>query len=117
MFGVLTMHLNRLVNYGHSFEGAKELYDLLSTYPLNHSFFHLFEPQRKKLPIPTPRCKDISEMQNFYFVKYDRDKGIATGKYHSEVGTETYFEIDEQEGLKKIKCDSKHQNNAGKVNR
>ena len=104
MFGVLTMHLTRLVNYGHSFNGAEDLYNLLSAYPLAHSYFHLFKPQRKKLPLPQP--SESKELTNFYFMDYDREKGIATGKYHSAVGTPTFFGVHSIEGLKKKKATS-----------
>ena len=100
MFGVLTMHLARLVNYGHSYEQAEDLFNLLSTYPLQHSFFHLFKPKRGKLPFPTPTSKELS---NFYIVEYDNDKGVAVGRYHSKVGKDIHFEAHKTEGLKSTK--------------
>ena len=102
MFGVLTMHLTRLVNYGHSYEGAEDLFDLLSNYPLQHSFFHLFKPKRKLLPFPKPQNNDAG-LSNFHFIEYDRDNGTAAGKYHSDVGTKTQFQSHPIDGLIKKK--------------
>ena len=51
MFGVLTMHLARLINYGHLFDGVEELYNVLVEFPLQHSFFHLFRPKRNALSL------------------------------------------------------------------
>ena len=101
MFGVLTMHLSRLVNSGHSFEGAEDLFNLLSAFPLRHSFFHLFQPQRHKLRIPEPsnQAKDIT---NFYLMEYDRDQGVCIGQFHSEVSVKMHFKIHNTEGLKKL---------------
>ena len=99
MFGVLTMHLARLVHYGHSFEGAEDLYNILARFPLQHSFFHLFKPKREELNIPKPT--DAKELSNLYLVTYDKDKGIVIGKYHSKFGTDVCFEIHKTEGLKR----------------
>ena len=82
MFGVLTMHIGRLVNNGHSFDGAEDLFNLLSKFPLQHSFFHLFKPKRKKLPIPTP--KDKTALSNFHLITFDNESGIAKCRYHSD---------------------------------
>ena len=98
MFGVLTRHLARLVNHGHSFETAEDLFNLLSEFPLRHTYFHLFKPERNRLPIPKP---DSAELSNFYLVEYDRDKGIVTGKYHSQIGTKIRFVVDKDQGLKR----------------
>ena len=100
MFGVLTMHLSRLVNHGHSFEGAEDLFNLLSEFPLQHSFYHLFKPQRKSLRIPAPTA--VTELSNFHFTQYDQEQRIAKGKYHSLYGTDEIFKCDRIEGLKKI---------------
>ena len=99
MFGVLTMHLARLVNYGHSFEGAEDIYNLLKRFPLQHSEFHLFKPNRKLLiwPAPAKNC----QLKQFYLVEYERDNQIASGKYHSGHGTKVEFDADVEEGLKR----------------
>ena len=100
MFGVLTMHLTRLVNHGHSYKGAEDLFDLLSRYPLNHSFFHLFRPKRKSVNFPTPPDNNAG-LSNFHFISFDRDIGEAYGKYHSDIGTKTLLQLHPTEGFKK----------------
>ena len=99
MFGVLTMHLTRLVNHGHGYEGAGDLFDLLSEFPLEHSFFHLFKPKRNSIPFPSPVNNDAG-LSNFHLVKFDRDSGEGMGKYHSDVGTEVLLSSHPSEGIK-----------------
>lgn len=99
MFGVLTMHLTRLVNHGHAYEGAEDLFDLLSQYPLEHTFFHLFKPKRESIPFPSPLDNDAG-LSNFHLVEFNRDTGEAKGKYHSDVGTEVLLSSDLSEGFK-----------------
>ena len=99
MFGVLTMHLARLVNHGHSFEGAEDIFNLLRLHPLQHSFFHLFDPKRDIVRWPQP--KPNTQLSKFHLVQYDRDSKKAFGKYHSKYGTAIKFVVDEKEGLKK----------------
>ena len=99
MFGVLTMHLNCLVNNGHLYKGAEDLFELLSVFPLKHSFFHLFQPKRNVLPFPRP-SNNKAKLSKFYFIKFDKDIGAASGKYHSDVGMEVNFESHPTEGLK-----------------
>ena len=101
MFDILTMHLAHLVNHGHSFEGAEELYNLLSEFPLRHSFFHLFQPQRGKLRLPKPATS--SPIPSFYFMRYNKDEGTATGQYHSAIGSMVKFHVDQTQGLKKMR--------------
>lgn len=99
MFGVLTMHLGRLVNYGHSYQNAEDLFNMLSNFPLQYSFFHLFKPMRNKLPIPTPN--DKASLSNFHLIRFDATKGIAKGRYHSEFSIDQIFETHQTEGLRK----------------
>ena len=84
MFGIMTQHLTRLINHGHSFSTAEELYDLLVEYPLRHSEFHLFQPKRTALydwTVSQP-TKDIG-MKWFYLLRYDAEKKCTTGFHHS----------------------------------
>jgi len=46
LFGILTQHLNLLVDEGYSFDSAEELYELLTMFPLNHTEFHLLNLNR-----------------------------------------------------------------------
>ena len=48
LFGILTQHLNDLVDQGESFETAEELYNLLKKDPLQHTEFHLLNIDREK---------------------------------------------------------------------
>ena len=100
MFGVLTMHLTRLVNHGNSYSGAEDIFHLLCKNPLNHSFFHLFQPQRNKIPFPSPP-NNSAGLSNFHFIEFDRDTGAAAGKYHSNIGTEVLLESHPTNGLMK----------------
>lgn len=100
MFGVLTMHLARLVNHGHSFEGAKDFFNILSNFPLQHSFFHLFQPQRNCICLP--ELMTGMSLSNFHFTHYDRDNKIVKGYYHSLYGTDIVFECNNRQGLKKV---------------
>ena len=93
------MHLARLVSYGHSYENAEDLYGLLEKFPLEHSFFHLLDPQRNSLPIPSPSNK--SGLSNFHHIKYNRGKRAAEARYHSKYSVDTHFNIDKTEGLKR----------------
>ena len=102
MFGVLTMHLARLVNYGHSYEDAADIFNLLSEYPLSHTYTHLYEPKRKYLPFPKPKNANAG-LSNFYFFQFDNEKGTAVGKYHSKDGTETKLQSHPQQGLRALK--------------
>ena len=99
MFGVMTMHLVRLVNHGHSFEGADDLFNLLRTFPLQHSFFHLFQPNREMLPWPKPNAN--TQLSKFHLVEYDRVRKEVAAKFHSHIGTAQLFDVDEREGIKK----------------
>ena len=99
MFGVLTMHLMRLVNYRHSFEGAEELYNLLVRFPLQHSEYHLFRPNRNILSWPKPKA--TTQLKKAYLTVYDREKQIAYRKIHSKIGCAALLNRHSSEGFKK----------------
>ena len=99
MFGVLTMHLVRLINYGHSFEGAEELYNLLVRFPLQHSEYHLFRPNRNLLSWPKPKA--ASQLKKAYLTLYDHEKQVAHTKLHSKISTASLLNRHRLEGLKK----------------
>lgn len=101
LFGVLTMHLLRLVNHGHSYEKAEDIFRILQEFPLQHTHVHLFTPQRNQIPIPKP--KDDSGLSNFHLVLYDRKSQIATAKYFSDYSKDVYFQKATTLGLKKTK--------------
>ena len=96
------MHLARLVNYGHSYEGAEDIFDLLLRYPLSHTYVHLYKPKRKYLPFPKPRNADAG-LSHFHLIEFNSEEGAATGKYHSHLGTETKLKGHPTEGLKAVK--------------
>ena len=64
MFGIITMHLVRLVNYGHSYQSAQDLFELLKEFPLRNSSYHLFKPCRNLLSWPVID-KTTSGLKNF----------------------------------------------------
>jgi len=107
LFGVLTMHLLRLVNYGHSYQGAKEIFDLLRLYPLQSCVFHHFNPKRDILQFPEP--KQGSNLAQFYLLQFDHEKGKAFAKWHSEIGTKVPFDVNGIEGLRKRTNGSRQQ--------
>ena len=99
MFGVLTMHLARLVNHGHSYESASDVYKLLERFPLQHTFVHLMKPQQNTLPFPTP--SDKASLSNFHLIKYNRKDRVAVGRYHSQYSVDIPFVTCRKEALKK----------------
>ena len=46
LFGILTQHINRLVDEGNSFDSAEKLYTLLTENPIEHTEFHLLNLNR-----------------------------------------------------------------------
>lgn len=96
---MLTMHLARIVSYGHSFESANDIYNLLEKYPLQHTHIHLMRPQRNSLPIPEPQAS--SQLSTFHLVGYNSKMRMATAKFHSQYSVDVHFEADKIEGLKK----------------
>ena len=114
MFGVLTMHLARLVNYGHSYETAEDIFDLLLRYPLNHTYVHLYKPKRKYLPYPKPR-NAAAGLSNFHLIEYDNEKGTAAGKFHSHIGTETKLRVHATGGLKAVPKRGRIQNGESNI--
>ena len=104
MFGIMTMHLYRLVNYGNSFNDSESLFLLLQAHPLNRSVYHLFKPQRKILKFPKP---DNPQLKRLHLLQYDLDCGEAIGKIHSDIGTSLKLYSHGTEGLSKIKGSKK----------
>jgi len=100
MFGVLTMHLARLVNHGYSYEGTEDLFYLLCDHPLQHSFFHWFEPKRDIIRWPQP--KPASALSKFHLIQYNPDSKTATAKFHSKYGIDVVFDVHDKEGLEKV---------------
>lgn len=103
MFGILTMHLVRLVNYGHSFANAESLFLLLQEFPLNQSTYHLFKPNRKLLKFPKPDGdqKNKSNLNSLHLIQFDPGTGKAVGKYHSHIGTDINYSYHSTKGLQK----------------
>ena len=82
MFGVLTRHLQRLVDGGASFKNAAELYNLLVKHPLKHSEFHLFLPQRLAVNWKVD-TKLVEKLGSYYLLEYDIETRKTIGKVHS----------------------------------
>lgn len=102
------MHLARLVSYGHKFQSARDIYDLLEKFPLQHSFIHLMKPQRKKLPLPAP--SNTSHLSNFHLIKYDSETRTAAVRYYSQYSLDIIYDADKKEGLKRqLKTGTKSQ--------
>ena len=98
MFGILTMHLLRLVNYGHSYQSAKDLFDLLQQFPLQRSTYHLFKPHRNLLSWPAINKKTL-KLKRLHLLEFDSEKQKAFGKYHSDVSTSIEYCTHNKEGL------------------
>ena len=47
LFGILTQHINRLIDEKHSFDSAETLYKILTDNPIEHTEFHLLNLNRK----------------------------------------------------------------------
>ncbi len=86
LFGVLAMHLTRLVDSGASFKNAEELYDLLVRRPLKHTEFHLFKPQRNLIDWKVTNKIEKLSLGNFYLIKKVGDHIVR--KAHSRHGKE-----------------------------
>lgn len=98
MFGILTMHLARLINYGHSFDGAEDIYNLLVLFPLQYSEFHYFDPKRNLLT--WPEASAAAKLASYYIVNYKREERIAVGQFHSGLSTPVILDVHQTEGLK-----------------
>ena len=97
-FGIMTQHLKRLVNYGHGYSTAEELYNLLVEFPLRFSEFHLYQPKRKHLiHWPTTKRIDNLGLKMFYLLEYDHEQKRTEGFYHSRHSRGIHLEaVDEQ---------------------
>ena len=101
MFGILTMHLVRLVNYGHSYQNAEDLFDLLLQFPLQRSSFHHFKPHRNLLSWPVIN-KATSKLNRLHLLQFDAEKQTAYGKHHSNVSIPIEYRTHKMEGLRII---------------
>ena len=111
MFGIITMHLVRLVNYGHSYQSAQDLFELLKEFPLRNSSYHLFKPCRNLLSWPVID-KTTSRLKKLHLLEFDPKQQKAFGKLHSNVSTKIEYFAHKKEGLriKKIKGKKKNRN-------
>ena len=82
-FGVLGRHLRALVDMGYSFTNAQELYQLLVDFPLQHSHYHLFLPDRNMINWYVPSPVRSIGLPNAYLLLYDKASGKITAKIHS----------------------------------
>ena len=99
MFGILTMFLRRLVNHGHSFKNAKDLFDLLAAFPIERSSFHLFQPCQNLLIWPRAD-KSNSKLKQLSLLKYDKESKQVKGEFHSGISVPIPYCFDCREGLK-----------------
>ena len=99
MFGILTMHLVRLVNYGHSYQSAQDLFELLKEFPLKNSNYHLFKPCRNLLSWPVVD-KTTSKLRKLHLLEFDPKQQKAFGKLHSNVSTKIEYISHKKEGLR-----------------
>ena len=113
MFGVLTMHLVRLVNYGHSYQSAKDLFELLRVFPLRSSSYHLFKPRRNLLTWPVID-KTMSKLRKLHLLEFDSKKQKAYGKLHSNVSTKIEYYVHKKEGLQ-IRATNKEDKNKDEI--
>ena len=114
MFGILTMHLVRLVNYGHSYQNAEDLFKLLKEFPLQRSSFHLFKPCRNLLTWPAVD-KKTSKLKRLHLLKFDSEREKAFGFYHSNVSTPIEYLTHKKEGLRiKMTIQSRENGNCQK---
>ena len=101
MFGILTMLLARLVNHGHSFKNARDLFHLLAAFPLERSSFHLFQPRRDLLTWPKAD-KPNSKLKQLSLLKYDEESNQVKGEFHSGISVPIPYCLDCREGLKLV---------------
>ena len=90
------MTLARLVNLGHSYIDAKDIFNLMCASPLNHSVFHLFQPNRDIFHWPKPN----DPLNTYYVLFYNKEERKAIGKHHSLHGSGVVYIFDDREGLK-----------------
>lgn len=71
LFGILAQFINRLVDEGHSFDSAEELYNLLKENPIEHTEFHLLNLNRKLTDAwETPKFIEKYQLgRSYYFMK------------------------------------------------
>ena len=84
MFGVLSRHLAYLISQGHSFSNARELYELLRKYPLKHTEFHLYVPQRGVVDWNVTKSVVKLGLNQNYLLAHEDGKPIA--RAHSRRG-------------------------------
>ena len=96
------MLLSHLVNHGHSFKNAKDLFNLLASFPLQRrSSFHLFQPQRDILTWPKAD-KGKSKLKQLSLLKFDIKTKKVTGERHSGISIPMNYCLDCNEGLKLV---------------
>ena len=94
------MHLIRLVNYGHSYNDAEELFNLLASFPLQQSTFHLFKPRRNILKWPKAD-KQRSKLKQLHLLQYCPEVGTVKGYFHSGISNPIHFKFHPTDGLRK----------------
>ena len=115
MFGILTMHLVRLVNYGHSYQTAEDLFDLLSLFPLSRSSYHLYKPKRSLLKWPRPNTK-TSKLNQLHLLQYCQEVQDAEyhstkleGRIHSDLSKPIEYRFHSKEGVQKARATDSEQ--------
>ena len=108
------MHLVKLVNYGHSYQNAEDLFTLLKEFPLQRSSFHLFKPCRNLLTWPAVN-KKTSKLKRLHLLKFDSEREKAFGFYHSNVSTPIEYLTHKKEGLRIMKSRENDNSQKGEI--
>lgn len=100
LFGILTQHLNDLVDKGHSFETAEELYKLLKKFPLNYTEFHLLDLDRKLLEdFVIPKFVESYKLGRTYYLMKRVNATTAKAYYHSRHGNGKILSFTKPQGV------------------
>ena len=88
LFGILTQHLNRLIDEGYSFDSAETLYNLLKKIPLQHTEFHLLSLDRNSTEDwSVPKFIENYKLgRSFYFLKRSNNNEEVKAFCHSRHG-------------------------------
>ena len=89
-FAILSHHLHRLGNAGHSWRNARDLVSLLLLHPLRNTFVHLFEPDRS-FKYET----EVEGLNQLYFIENQVESSGIRGRVHSRHGDWQFYPYSE----------------------